>query len=179
MKEAIIANAYAKSIYSLGVEMNVDVAAELTKFTEAINGSNDLETLLFLDVFTYEEKSEVLNIILEKLSLSGLTKNALNYLIQEKRINLFPMIFKNIIVIDDHKKGFLRGVIEGQGADVEEGFKKKLETYLREKLGKETQLTYVQSEKVTAGYKVTVEDLQLDASLDNQLNILKDTILNA
>lgn len=179
MKEAIVANAYAKSIYALGSENNVDVAGEMTKITEAINACNDLETLLFLDVFDYEEKSNVLNVVLEKLGVSSLTKNALKYLIQEKRIHLFPMIFKNIIVLDDHKKGFLRGTIEGSASEADPSVKAKLETYLKEKLGKDTQLTYVQSENVTAGYRVTVEDLQLDASLDNQLNKLKNEILNA
>ncbi len=113
MKEQIIAKAYAQSIVELGTEMKLDLVSELTKLTEAINKSNDLETLLFLEVFTADEKLSVVNEVMKRLGLSQVTVNFMQFLIQEQRIGLMPMIFKNVIVIDDHNKGFLRGTIEG------------------------------------------------------------------
>jgi len=178
MKEQIVSKAYAQSIIELCEDQKVDVADELTKLTEVINKCNDLETLLFLDVFTAEEKTVVLNDVVSKLGLSSIVKNFLNFLIQEKRMGILPLIFKDVIVIDDHKKGFLRGVIEGSEDEVSTEFKDKMTAYLKEKLGTNAVLEYKKSEKLTAGYKVTVEDLQLDASLDNQLDKLKDSILN-
>jgi len=178
VKEQIIAKAYAQSIVELSDEMKLDLAAELTKLTETINKSNDLETLLFLDVFTAEEKASVLEQVMNKLGLSQVTKNFMNFLIQEQRIGLMPMIFKNVVVIDDHRKGFLRGTIEGSENTIPEDVKNKLKSYLQQKLGKEAILEYKQSNAVTAGYKVTVEDLQLDASLENQLEKFKESVLN-
>ncbi|MBC7540110.1 MAG: F0F1 ATP synthase subunit delta [Bacteriovorax sp.] len=179
MKEQIIAKAYAQSIVELSEELKLDLAKELTSLSEAINTSNDLETLLFLDVFTVEEKLSVLNTVMDKLNLSQITKNFLHFLIQEKRIGLMPMIFKNVIVIDDHKKGFLRGTIEGSEDSIPVDVKEKLKSYLQQKLGKETILEYIKNENVSAGYKVTVEDLQLDASLENQLEKFKESVLNS
>ncbi len=178
MKEQTVSRAYAQSIIELCEDQKVDVADELTKLTEVINKSNDLETLLFLDVFTADEKITVLNEVISKLGLSPIVKNFLNFLIQEKRMGILPLIFKDVIVIDDHKKGFLRGVIEGREDEVSPEFKTKMISYLKEKLGTNAQLEYRKSENITAGYKVTVDDLQLDASLDNQLDKLKDSILN-
>ena len=54
-----------------------------------------------------------------------------------------------------------------------------IDAYLQQKLGKEAILEYKKSETVTAGYRVTVEDLQLDASLENQLEKFKDSVLNS
>lgn len=179
MKEQIIAKAYAQSIVELGVELKLDVVSDLTKLTEAINKSNDLETLLFLDVFTAEEKLSVLNEVMKKLGLSQMTVNFMQYLIQEQRIGLMPMIFKNVIVIDDHNKGFLRGTIEGSEESIPADVKEKLKVYLKNKLGREPILEYKKSANVTAGYRVTVEDLQLDASLENQLEKFKDSVLNS
>lgn len=179
MKEQIIAKAYAQSLVELSEELKLDLAKEVTVLTEAINKSNDLETLLFLDVFTVEEKLSVLDIVMDKLSLSQITKNFLHFLIQEKRIGLMPMIFKNVIVIDDHNKGFLRGTIEGSEESIPADVKEKLKSYLQQKLGKETILEYKKNENVSAGYKVTVEDLQLDASLENQLEKFKESVLNS
>lgn len=179
MKEQIIAKAYAQSVVELSEELKLDLAGELTKLNEAINKCNDLETLLFLDVFTVEEKLSVLDPVMDKLSLSQITKNFLHFLIQEKRIGLMPMVFKNVIVIDDHKKGFLRGTIEGSEESIPSNIKESLKTYLQQKLGKEAILEYRKSENVSAGYKVTVEDLQLDASLENQLEKFKESVLNS
>lgn len=179
MKEQIISKAYAQSIVELSEELKLDLATELTSLNEAINKSNDLETLLFLDVFTAEEKLSVLDVVMEKLKLSSITKNFMHFLVQEKRIGLMPMIFKNVIVIDDHKKGFLRGTIEGSEESIPSDVKEKLKSYLQAKLGRETILEYKKCENVSAGYRVTVEDLQLDASLENQLEQFKDSVLNS
>lgn len=179
MKEQIIAKAYAQSIVELAEEMKLDLTSELTKLTEVINKSNDLETLLFLDVFSAEEKTGVLDVVMGKLNLSQVTKNFMHFLIQEGRIGLMPMIFKNVVVIDDHKKGFLRGTIEGSEANIPDDVKNQLKSYLQKKLGKEAILEYKQSNNVSAGYKVTVEDLQLDASLENQLEKFKESVLNS
>lgn len=179
MKELQVSKAYAKAFLELAEAKSVDAAKELTSLTEVINSSNNLENLLFLDVFTAEEKMSVLNEVVAKLSLSSMTTNFLSFLVQEKRVGLLPLIYKELIVIDDHKKGFLRGTIEGAENSVDEEFKNKMKTYLKEKLGLTAELTYKQSKKVTAGYRVSVDDLQLDASLDNQLNRFKESVLNS
>ncbi len=179
MKEQIIAKAYAQSIVELSDELKLDLTTELTKLTETINKSHDLETLLFLEVFSAEEKLGVLDLVMSNLGLSQVTKNFMHFLINEKRIGLMPMIFKNVIVLDDHKKGFLRGTIEGSEESIPEDIKKKLKSYLQQKLGTEPILEYKQNPSMSAGYKVTVEDLQLDASLENQLEKFKDSVLNS
>src|SRR5690606_19329804 len=129
--------------------------------------------------FTLEEKSTVLNEIMKKLGLSAISSNFINFLLQEKRIQLFPLIFKEVIVIDDHKRGFLRGTVEGAEDAPNAAFVEKIKTYLQQKVGKDIQLSYTKNQEIAAGYRVTVEDLQLDATLENQLNQFKDTVLNA
>lgn len=178
MKEQTVAKSYARAIYQLGKEQKIDVAQELTKLTEVINQSNQLESLLFLDIFTVEEKSDVLAKIGAKLQLSKLTTSFINFLIDEERFSLLPLIFKDIIVQDDHEKGFLRGTIEGNEGEISSEVKTKLTNFIEKKLGKKATLTYSQNSNISAGYRVTVEDLQLDASVENQLNKLKEQVLN-
>lgn len=179
MKEQNVAKAYATAMYDLAKEKGVDIASELIKLNELINKNNNLENVLFLDVFTPEEKTAVMNDISSKLGLSGLLKNFINFTISEKRLGLFPLIYKEVVVRDDHEKGFLRGTIEGAEDDVDAAFREKITAYLKGKINKDCKLDYVKNSKITAGYRVTVEDLQLDASLDNQLNKFKETVLNS
>lgn len=178
MKEQSVAKVYARSLLELGDEKGVKLADELIKLTEVINKSNELENVLFLDVFTLEEKKVVFADVANKLSLSQLTSEAIKYLIDEKRIGILPLIVKEVVVIDDDRKGFMKGTIEGNGTDIDPEFKKKIEGFLKNKLGREPHLEYVQNPNLSAGYKVTVEDLQLDASLDNQLEQFKQSILS-
>ena len=178
MNEANVIKAYAHALTELAVDAKVDIAEEITQFSEIINKSNELENLLFLDVFTVEEKELILNEIFSKSNYSSIFSNFIKFLLAEKRLNFFPMIFKEIIVIDDHKKGFIRGTIEGSSETLSEEFKNKITSFLKDKLSIEPHLNYVKSEKISAGYKITVEDFQVDASLENQLSKLKENILD-
>jgi len=178
MKEKSVAKAYAKAIFELGESNNVNVADELTKLTEVINASNDLENLLFLDVFTADEKLSVLNDVVAKIGLSPIVISTLKFLVEESRLSILPFIFKEIIVIDDHKKGFMRGTIEGAADSADDATVAKVKTYLKDKLGLDPELKYVKNEAITAGVRITVEDYQLDASIDKQLKEFKDSIIN-
>ena len=177
MKQQAVAKVYAKSILELGDEKKVQIADELTKLTEVINKSNELENVLFLDLFTLEEKKVVFTEVAKKLDLSAITTETIKFLIDEKRIGILPLIIKEVIVMDDERKGFMKGTIEGTDIQVDPVFKAKIESFLKTKFGREPHLDYVQNANLTAGYKVTVEDLQLDASLDNQLEQFKQSIL--
>jgi len=177
MKNYNTAKVYAASFLEITNEKNIDLAKELTSFNDVINTSNDLENLFFLDVFTIEEKMSVFNAISTKINLSQVTNNCIKYLIQEKRLSLLPLIYKEVIVIDDDKKGFLRGVIEGAGESINETQKNKLIKMLKSKINKEPKLEYKQNSKISAGFKITVDDMQLDASVDNQLKQFKQSIL--
>lgn len=178
MKEKTIAKVYANTFFELGQENNIDMAQELTKLTEAINMSNDLENVLFLDVFTAEEKSDILTKICEKLALPKIIISCLMYLINEKRISLLPLIYKEIIVADDEKKGFIRGTIEGNTDSISEEYKQTLIKNLSSFIaGKTPVLDYVKNENITAGHKLTVGDLQIDATVDNQLRSFRNAVL--
>lgn len=178
MKEAMTAKIYAQSLYELGNEDNHDITAEMTSLTELINSSNDLENALFLDIFTTEEKSSVFSDIVEKLKLSKLVSNTVNFLIEEKRLGLLPLIFKEMVVLDDDKKGFLRSSVEGSSDSIEDSVKEKVKAFLKSKTGKEPIIEYIKNEEITAGYKITAGDLQLDATVDSQLEKLKENIFS-
>ncbi len=178
MKEKIVSRAYAKAMSELASQANIDIAKEMTELSELINKCNDLENVLFLQLFSNKEKTDVLNELFNKSNLSDLLKNFLAFLIDEGRIGLFPLIFKEVIIEDDNKKGFLKGTVEGVKSEITEEALDQLSKYLEKETSKKVELIYQQNKKITAGYKVTVEDLQLDASIDKQLETFKEQVLN-
>lgn len=177
MKEQIIAKSYAQAAIALGKEKKIEIAKEFTKLQEMINSSNDFENVLFLDVFTIEEKKKVFSALADKAGVNTIVASFVDYLIQEKRIGLLPLIYKELIVLDDHDKGFLRGTIEGADAQLDQTVLNQIKSALKSKIGKDAEMTYVQNKNLTAGYKITVEDFQLDATVDHQLDEFKNSIV--
>ncbi len=59
MKQQTVSKIYAQALLQLGEEKKVKVVDELIALTEMINKTNSLENVLFLDVFTQEEKKSV------------------------------------------------------------------------------------------------------------------------
>lgn len=178
MDNSQISKAYAKAICQIADEANIKFAEEITKFSEIISNSNDLENLLFLDVFTVEERILIVDEIFKKQKFSSILINFVKFLITEKRFNLFNTIFKEIIINEDFKLGFISGTIHGSDEVPNEALLNQIKTYLENKLGLKTKIDYKVNKNITAGYKVTVGDLQVDATLENQLQKFKQEILN-
>ncbi|MBP9674853.1 MAG: F0F1 ATP synthase subunit delta [Bacteriovoracaceae bacterium] len=177
MKLESTAKAYASALMELGREQGVDVASELTKFSEMINSSNDLENVLFLGVFNSEEKLNVFLSLAEKINLSSLLKNFTSFLIAEDRMNLFPLIFQSAVIMEDAKRGFITSIVEGQEDQMGPESLSSIKNYIKNKLGLEPKIVYKKNSQVTVGYKVTVNDMQIDATLDNQLEQFKKSVL--
>jgi F-type H+-transporting ATPase subunit delta len=177
MKDIITARIYAHALLEMAVEQKENLVEELVALTETVNNSNQLENVLFLDVFTTDEKRAVFNDIAQKSGFSPLLTTSVNFLIEERRIGLLPLITKEAIVMDDHRRGFLRGTIEGAEANIDPQVVEQMKAFIKTKLGREPNLQYVQSMNISAGYRLTVDDLQLDASLDNQLEQFKKSVI--
>ena len=173
-----IAKAYAGAITQIANESGINLSNEITTFSELIASSNDLENLLYLDVFTSEERMEVLSNIFGKVDFSDVFKNFINFLITEKRFDIFNLVFKEVILREDFKMGFVTGMVEGCDDEPNEDLVNQIKGYLESKIGLKTKIKYVKNENITAGYKATVGDLQIDATLENQLKKFKEEVIN-
>ncbi|MEK6626404.1 MAG: F0F1 ATP synthase subunit delta [Bdellovibrionota bacterium] len=175
MKTQKAAKAYAKAIFELCREHEISIATELTILTEFINKSDALENVLFLDLFTVEEKLAVLDGLYSKVQFKQETKNFLAFLLQEGRIGLLPLIYKSVTVLEDDSMGFLKGTVEGVEDSISTDMKNQIKAILAKRLGLSPELEYKKNSRITAGYRATVQDLQIDATIDSQLESLKQS----
>ena len=165
---------YARALMELGQENVVD---ELSKIMNLIDQNRNLETLFFLDVFTTEEKLSVFSEIAKKVSLDKMVRDFVKFLFVEKRIFLLPPILKEVMVLNDHNKGIVRGTLSGRDQSPNAKLVGRIKEFLQKELEKEVKLVYKHSGNITAGYRATVEDLMLDASLDYQLERFRESTL--
>jgi F-type H+-transporting ATPase subunit delta len=178
MNNSQVSKSYAKAISEIAADSNVNFADEITKFSELISSSNELESLLFLDVFTADERVSILDELFAKSSFSPILINFVKFLILEKRFNLFNTIFKEIVIMEDLKLGFISGIVEGSDENPDNELLGQIKSYLEEKLSLKTKINYKLNKEITAGYKATIGDLQIDATIENQLKKFKQEILN-
>ena len=177
MNDSKVSRSYALALLEIGKENDIEVKEQLDSFWELVRTSNDLESLLFMDVFTIDERVSVLNLIFDKLNLNELIQNFLMFLVENKRISLLPSIYTFVTIEKDLTDGFITGVVEGNEKDPDSGVIEKLKGHLEKELKQIAKLEYKQNKKITAGYKITCGDLQLDATLENQFDRLRKNIL--
>jgi F-type H+-transporting ATPase subunit delta len=174
MKDSDKSRVYAKALLELASDSNVDIVNEFNAFTELVNSSTDLENLLGLDVFTIEERTDVLKELFKRENYSQLLQNFIFFLVEEKRTSFLQLVHKDLVVIDDAQKGFLRGTVEGTDETSDAAVLDKIKQFLKEKLGIIPELNYVKNGDIKAGYRVTVQDYQIDATLEGQLEKLEN-----
>ena len=179
MKEQMAIHSYARALYSLSEKAKFDAPQELATLMEMIRHCGPLEKLFFLDIFTNQEKQSVFSEIAKKISLNKTVKRFIEFLFTHRRIALLPFIYKEILVLDGQKKGVLKGVLEGSEKKIPRDAQEKIRKALKKRLNENVELHYKQTEKITAGYRITVDDLMLDVSLEHQLNRLRESVLDS
>lgn len=177
MRSTNVAKVYARSLYQLGLEQKVSIGKECFDFQQMVMSSNELENLLYLDIFTPVEKREVLVLIFEKIQVSSLFKNFVYFLIEEKRIGLFPGIFQEITLMEDEQQNFIRARVQGRMDQLDSTQEGLITQYLKSKMGKTPILEYEKNENILAGVRVSALDLHFDASLNHQLEQFKQSLL--
>lgn len=177
MKNTELGQVYSKAFLELSKENGDNITQDLTQLVELMNKSESFEQLLFLNVFSLEEKATVLLDIIEKLKLGKTAKTCLLFLVSERRLGLLPQIYKNLIVIEDSLKGFINAEVEGSEGQLDSEVEQKLIALLKQKLNQTPQFNYKKDPKITAGYKVTVGDYMIDATVDSQFKKFQNQFL--
>lgn len=177
MKKEQAAQSYAYSLIELGESTKVKIDKDFDRFNQYLGESDELHSLLFLPIFTIEEKNDVLKDIFKKASLSPLFQHFIFFLIGEKRFHLIPLIYREVKTILGKKSGHIKGIIESSHKDLDSEVGKLFKKYIKSKINLDVDFEHKTNPSVSAGYRVTVEDLQLDTTLDYQLDMLKDSIV--
>tara|TARA_B100000925_G_scaffold291950_1_gene282784 strand:- start:13722 stop:14261 length:540 start_codon:yes stop_codon:yes gene_type:complete len=177
MKNETISRSYALALLDLSQEQNLNIKSDLDTFWSLIRESSEFESLLFMDVFSVEERKSILCSVFEKIEINKLTQNFIYFLIENKRFSLFPSIYTSLTMEQDLADGFISGIVEGSEENPDNEIIEKLKSHIEKELKQIAKLDYRQNQNITTGYKITCGDLQLDATLENQFDRLRKDIL--
>ncbi len=169
-----VAGRYATALFELAREANAldKVAADLDRFSAALDAVDDLARLIKSPVFTAEEQSRALAAVLDKLQIEGLTRNFLLLVAKNRRLFAAPDMTRGFrAMLARHRGETSASVISA--SKLTETQVTALKQALKAALGKDVALEQRIDAALLGGLVVKVGSRMIDTSLRTRLNSLK------
>jgi F-type H+-transporting ATPase subunit delta len=169
-----VAGRYATALFELALEGNAleQVAADLTRFNEALDAVEDMQRLVKSPVFSAEEQGRALAAILEELKIEGLTRNFLLLAAKNRRLFATPDMIRAFRAMLARHRGEIGATVTA-AAKLTDSQITALRQALTAALGKEVMLEERVDASLLGGLVVKVGSRMVDSSLRTKLNSLK------
>ena len=169
-----VAGRYATALFELAKDaQSLDaVAADLTRFNQALDAFDDLKRLVKSPVFSAEEQGRALAAILDKLAIEGLTKNFLLLVAKNRRLFATPDMIRAFRAMLASERGEASATVTA-ASKLTESQVTALKQALQAALGKTVMLDEQVDPALLGGLVVKVGSRMVDTSLRTRLNSLK------
>jgi F-type H+-transporting ATPase subunit delta len=172
-----IAKRYARAFFEIAEEEQQfeKYYLELRSFSEVVDGNENLKDFLANPIFDQHDKRDVVNAILQKIGLTGVTASFLRLLADKRRIGILADIVACYRELMD-------AVLKKQRVQVKTAFplsaelSAHLKKGLEELTGKQVELSIDQDTSLLAGIVVRVGDTLYDGSIKTQLNNIRNLL---
>lgn len=172
-----IAKRYARAFYEIAAEESrlEKYYQELASFSAIINDNKDLKDFLANPVFDQNEKKSVVESILQRTDISGITANFLKLLADKQRIIILSDIVDCYRELMDEALKTVRASVKTAfplSNDLIQKLQEGLETQTRKKVD----MTVIEEPSLLGGIVVRVGDTVYDNSIRTQLNNIKNLL---
>ena len=169
-----VAGRYATALFELAKEGAAldQVAADLTRFNEALDAFEDMKRLVKSPVFSAEEQGRALGAILDELKIEGLTKNFLLLVAKNRRLFATPDMIRAFRAMLARERGETSATVIS-AAKLTESQVTALTQALTAALGKKVMLDEQVDPTLLGGLVVKVGSRMVDTSLRTKLNAIK------
>lgn len=177
MNESKVSTRYANSLLSSSSEKgNLEtVSKDMELVYSAIKSSSELIRTLASPVVKPEIKSSILGEIFKK-KISKETMDFLKFVVEKSREDLLESIVKKFLELRDQKLGLVNVNVKS-AVEMSDDQKEKLKANFEKLLNKKVRFNFVIDPEVFGGFVAKVGDTVYDASIKNQLEILKKRFL--
>lgn len=173
MKETKIANRYAKALFELAIELNQleETKADAQLVYDVCRQNHDLILMFRSPIIKPVKKIAIIKEIFEK-KLNTLTLNFLIIITRNRRDTLIMDIAEQFIVIYKKYKNIISANLT-TAVKVDEETKNNIISLLKKHTKAEIDLTEFVDDQLIGGFVLTFDDMQYDASLQRQIQNLK------
>ena len=179
MNEGIITVRYAKALYELAGEEKVldPVLNDIKTIQTIIDQSAEFSAFLENPLIKESQKRTLIETIFKK-SIQSLSLRFLNMLIENKRESFLPGICRYFIHLYKESQGINEAVII-TAQPLDDKHRKDVFEVIGKKFRKNIELTERVDPAIIGGFILRIEDHQVNASLQAQLNKIKRELINS
>jgi F-type H+-transporting ATPase subunit delta len=177
MSEYNISSRYAKALLDLAEEKQEleRVYEDMYTVNQTLRDSKELRAMLKSPVVKDHQKHDILDgIFKEHINRDSL--QFLHFIVDKNRENYLFDISNRFIELYDHKQGIVKAEIKSS-AELNDEQKDVLSKKLAEYTGKKVEASYRKDDAILGGFIVRIGDTVLDASVNRQLQLLKERLL--
>ncbi len=164
---------YASALIDMAVESGVAIQVEkdLADLRVMLAGSSDLQNLMKSPLFSVKDQQAALTALADAAKFSGLTKNFLLTLAQNRRLSFIDDILKAIAKDISRRKGELTVNVQ-VAYDLSAAHKKSLEQEIGKAVGQKVVADVEVKSDLIGGMIVTVGSIMIDDSIKHKLERL-------
>jgi F-type H+-transporting ATPase subunit delta len=168
---------YAKALMGLGREDGryEQYGKELQEFSQFCRDYQEFGDVIGNQVFSVEDRKEILKMVLERSGFSDLMKNFLNLLLDKNRIGAIDQITMHYERLTDDISNIARAEVMTP-SPLGTAAQDKLKKVLGDLTKKEIQMEIREDESLIGGVIVKIGDMVLDGSVKAQLLGLKESL---
>ncbi len=168
-----VANRYATALMGLALEKNnlEQFAGDVEFINNTMAQSKELRLFLASPIIKKTVKLEVFKELLKTRTNKDLAE-FVEFIISKNREELLPDIIKRFLEMRDDKLGIVRGEVTC-AVELTTGQQGNLKKELELRTGKKVELTFKVDPKIIGGFLVKAGDTVIDASITNQLKMLR------
>jgi len=172
-----IAKRYARAFFEIAQEENQleNYYRELNGFSSIVEGSEDLKEFLANPIFDQAEKKSVIEQLLKKTDISGVTANFLKLLADKQRIVILKDIVDAYRAMMDEALKTVRVSVK-TAFDLSPDLVQKLQEGLELQTGRKVHMTVTEDSTLVGGIVVRVGDTLYDNSIKTQLNNIRNLL---
>lgn len=172
MAEQRISRRYAKALMQTAIEANnlSSVYDDLKNVKKTLDSSRELEVFLKSPLIKSLDKKRVIDEIFST-NVNKLTKDFLVLLAHKGREGLMPSIVEQFVYIYNEKNDILPIEVT-TAVEISEDIKNSILTEIKNKTGMNIQGSFHTDPTIKGGLIIKMDDMVIDASLKNKLNVL-------
>jgi len=172
MSEFSVSSRYAKALLTLSNEKGLfdEIAVDIEFVFNTLGGSKELRSTLKSPIVNEEQKISLLDSIFAK----HIRKDSLNFIkfiVNKGRENLLYSISKR-----DEQRG-VAGAEVLSSVELTKNQKENIKKKLEEITKKNVRLNFSINKSIIGGFVIRLKDTVIDASISNQLRILRENLL--
>jgi F-type H+-transporting ATPase subunit delta len=169
-----MAGRYATALFELALESNAidSVTADLAKFEALITESADLARLVRSPVFTADEQSRAVSVLLDKAGIAGLANKFLRLVAENRRLFAINDIVRGYKAMVAKHKGEVTAQVT-VAEKLSDARLAEIKSSLKSVTGKDVQVDVQIDPTIIGGLIVKLGSRMIDSSLRTKLNAIK------